>query len=68
MNRSILVSIDFSIDSGSCKPKSPTDAKKANKDNAHAGISAKRDLFAFFFIIIALNFLVLSLLQPVFHI
>ena len=37
-------------------PKSKNDAKKVIKDNAQAGIPAKRDFFAFFPIIESLNF------------
>ena len=48
MNKSTLGSIDFSIDAGNSNPKSPTDAKKVSKDNAQAGIPAKRDFFNFF--------------------
>ena len=59
MNRSILVSIDFSIDSGNGNSKNPTDAKKVNKDNAQAGLPAKRDFFTFFSKIVSFKFLFL---------
>ena len=48
--------MDFSIDSGNCIPKIRIDEKNATKDNAQAGIPAKRDFFALLFMIVGLNF------------
>lgn len=41
------------MDSGNCIPKIRTDAKRVNKDNAQAGIPAKRDFFIFLFMIVS---------------
>ena len=45
-----------SLDPGKGNPKSPTEAKNIIKDNAQAGIPAKRDFFVFLFIIVGLSF------------
>ena len=44
------------MDSGEGNAKIPIDAKNTIKDNAQAGIPAKRDFFISFFIIICLGF------------
>ena len=44
------------MDSGEGNAKIPTDAKNTIKDNAQAGIPAKRDFFVSFFIIVCLSF------------
>ena len=52
----ISTNIFSSMDSGEGNAKIPTDAKNTIKDNAQAGIPAKRDFFVSFFIIVCLRF------------
>ena len=44
------------MDSGEGNAKRPSDAKNTIKDNAQAGIPAKRDFFVSFFINVSLRF------------
>ena len=44
------------MDSGEGNAKRPSDAKNTIKDNAQAGIPAKRDFFVSFFIIVCLSY------------
>ena len=48
----MLVSMNF----GEGNSKSPTEAKNTIKDNAQAGIPAKRDFLVFLFIIVGVSF------------